>query len=84
MGIVEGVASMADQVGDGLAKALSPARIVFVSFIIVVSLKVFTPTKLEFYVVCVVYVLVDIFHNDFLRPYLNGQADWLIAKKLSH
>ena len=54
---------------------LSPGRIAFVGYLVAIYLGKVETTKAEFLIVSVLYLLIDILHNDYIRIWLNKRAE---------
>ncbi len=52
----------------------SPAKIVFIGYIVLVALERLETTKCEVIIFSVLFLVVEIFHNDYLRIVLNNSA----------
>lgn len=62
--------------GDLPATLFSPAKMVYIAYVILTALK--TPPNQpwwEFFVVTAAFLAVEIFHNDYLRIRLNIAAE---------
>ena len=81
----EGVANVAEKTGEGLSKIFSPARIAYGGFLVVCyavlhsgntdRFRDFLPSRGQFLMISGLFLLLDIFHNDYLRPLLNATAE---------
>lgn len=61
-------------IGDLPPAIFSPAKVVYVSFVILIGLKILpAPSTALFLFVSLIFLLVEVFHNDYLRIRLN---DW--------
>lgn len=78
-----------DELGKALASLpmtlFSPAKMVYISYIILLILEKRTPPCWEFVLVSVLFIAVEIGHNDWLRIRLNNNGEknrpeWLRPK----
>jgi hypothetical protein len=55
----------------------SPAKLAFAAYIIVVTVKpdVLNASVCQFFLVVALFLVIQIFHDDFLRAYLNRAAE---------
>ncbi len=57
------------------AALFSPAKIVFIGYLVLVALGRLETTKCEVIIFSILFLLVEIFHNDYLRIKLNNWAE---------
>ena len=61
--------------GDLPAALVSPAKIVYIAYIILLGLKVLSaPPAWLFFVISVLFLAIEILHNDYFRIRLNLRA----------
>lgn len=56
------------------AALFSPAKIVFIGYLVLVALGRLETTKWEIIIFSLLFLVVEIFHNDYLRIKLNNLA----------
>ena len=61
--------------GNFSAAILSPSRIAFAGYLLLIYLGKLETTKFEFVLVSLLYLALDIFHNDYFRILLNHWAE---------
>lgn len=52
----------------------SPARIAYIGYIVLVSVGKLDISYCCFFLVSVIFLIIEILHNDYLRIILNGKA----------
>jgi hypothetical protein len=69
-------------VGNLPAAIFSPAKVVYISFVVLTALKILPiPSAWLFLSVSVIFLVVEIGHNDCLRILLNGAAERFNEKR---
>ena len=62
--------------GDLPAAIFSPAKMVYIAFVILLGLKILpTPTLRMFFLISVLFMVCEVVHNDYLRIRLNIAAE---------
>ena len=65
-----------DKIGDLPAAIFSPAKMVYISFVILTGLKILpAPSLSAFFLVSVLFMVFEVAHNDYLRVRLNIAAE---------
>jgi hypothetical protein len=65
-------------IGNMPAAIFSPAKIIYISFVVLTGLKILPAASLWFFfLVSAVFMLVEVTHNDYLRIRLNRAAERL-------
>jgi hypothetical protein len=62
-------------IGDLPAQLFSPAKIAYIAYVVFVGLGKLSTSLMEFLVVTVLFLMIEVFHNDFLRIWLNARAE---------
>jgi hypothetical protein len=68
-------AFMDKPLGDLPAALFSPAKMVYISFIVLTGLKILPASVCLFSLVSVLFLAVEIFHNDWGRIRLNNSGE---------
>ena len=67
---------MAMSLGDLPATLFSPAKLVYIAYVVLLGLKVLpAPPAWLFLVISVVFIVVEVWHNDYYRIVLNNKAN---------
>jgi hypothetical protein len=67
---------MPTTIGDLPATLFSPSKMVYIAYIILTGLKILpVPSVWMFIAISVVFWIAEVFHNDFLRRWLNKKAE---------
>lgn len=62
--------------GDLPATLFSPAKMAYIAYILLAALKIRTNAPWwEFFVVTIAFLVIEVFHNDYLRIRLNRSAE---------
>ena len=61
-------------IGDVAIHLFSPAKLVYLAYIVLAVLRGVFTSKCEFFVVSVLFIAVQIGHDDYLRIRLNARA----------
>jgi hypothetical protein len=65
-----------DKIGDLPATIFSPAKVIYISFVILAGLKVLpAPSLWVFFLVSALFMVFEVGHNDYLRIRLNAAAE---------
>ena len=67
---------MNNLLGDLPATLFSPAKMFYIAYVILTALKIrANPPWWEFFIVTAAFLLIEIYHNDYLRIRLNIAAE---------
>lgn len=61
-------------IGDIPAQLFSPAKMFYVAYVILVALKILQTTKIEFFLITLLFLGLQIWHDDYWRIRLNAKA----------
>jgi hypothetical protein len=62
--------------GDLPATLFSPAKMAYIAYVVLTALKIpANPPWWEFFLVTAIFLIIEIFHNDYLRIRLNIAAE---------
>jgi hypothetical protein len=65
-----------DKLGDLPAALFSPAKMVYISFVVLTGLKILPPTSpWVFALMSALFLIIEVVHNDYLRIRLNIAAE---------
>jgi len=74
-----------DKLGDSPAAIFSPAKMIYISFVVLTGLKILPAALWLFFLVSALFLVVEIAHNDWGRIRLNNSGEknrpeWLRPK----
>ena len=62
--------------GDLPATLFSPAKMAYIAYVLLAALKIRTNAPWwEFFVVTIAFLVIEVYHNDYLRIRLNRAAE---------
>ncbi|MGA7968280.1 MAG: hypothetical protein WB983_06595 [Terriglobales bacterium] len=64
-----------DKLGDLPAALFSPAKMIYISFVVLTGLKILPAALWLFFLVSAVFMIGEVAHNDWLRIRLNIAAE---------
>jgi len=64
-----------DNIGDLPAAIFSPAKMIYISFVILTGVKILTAPLWLFVLASALFMVVEVAHNDYLRIRLNIAAE---------
>jgi hypothetical protein len=64
-----------DKLGDLPAALFSPAKMIYISFVVLTGLKILPASLWLFFLVSVLFMAAEVLHNDYLRIRLNIAAN---------
>lgn len=70
--------------GDLPATIFSPAKLVYLGFLVLAGLHRISPRPWVYIVVSLLFIIVEVCHNDYLRIVLNGKAEAKKKRYLGH
>ena len=71
-------------IGDLPATLFSPAKLVYLGFLVLVGLHRISLRPSVYVIVSLLFIVVEIWHNDYYRIVLNGKAEAKKKRYLGH